>query len=1238
MKKKILVLRKIIFFSLLFFISFSSFSQIPTDQDCLGAIAVCTDYYYQENSYSGTGNYPDEINSGPSCMDSGEKNDVWYIITVQSNGMMGFLITPNNLNDDYDWAVYNLTDAECEDIYFDPSLEVSCNWSGTKGQTGPNGGSNMHHQGAGGTPFNAMITVSEGQTYVINISNYSSTQYGYELDFSLSSALIFDDVEPFINYTQESIGCAGETELYIEFSENVLCNSVQATDFTLTGPASETYSVTDVMGESCELGGMMEFAYTLTVDPPIFDGGEYIVQVVGQITDLCENNALSLPVHFVLEAGVPVVDFDGLYPFNCINDDPFLLTGNNDGGEFWADCGSCIDDHGDGTATFDPTQAGIGQKNVTYTYMDGGGCADTITRITTIRSLPVEYTVAGGGEFCEGSTGPDIYLAENTSEAFVNYELYRNGQSTGQIVVGTGIGGINFGPQYQSGDYTIKASGNCGVSNMIGSVEIFMGVIPERFQTSGGGNYCADINGIAIQLNDSEVDVEYELLLNGVLTGVSLTGTGNSLVFDNQTDAGWYRIFADNGSCQDTMNGAVQVGIYPVPVTDAGDDLSIPYGTYTTLSGSATGGTGDYSYLWDPAASLVDPNISNPQTTNLEATTVFNLNVTDDNGCDNDDEMTVTVTGGPLGVVVTASPEIICDGESSQLNAIASGGSGDYTFAWTSSPGSFTSTLPDPVVNPSVTTQYNVEIYDGFNTSNGSTTVTVNPLPGAVASADQVSIPYGSTTVLHVVANGSTGPHTYSWEPSSLVDNPSNANPNTLNLEITTTFIVNVVDDITTCGDQDEIEIEVYGGPLQIVSVSADPDEMCNNGESVQLNAQVFGGTENYDYSWSSNPAGFTADIVNPVVYPTENTTYILSVDDGNVIVTNEINVVVHELPVAEAGNDQTINYGTATQLDGSASGGSGSYTWSWTPANQLIDPNVAKPLTQILEEPVVFQLTTTDFYGCQGDDDVVINITGGPLGVVAHASTDEFCQNEMSTLYALPHGGSEIYYYKWKNAQNEEISSDTTAVVMPMETTYYIIEIFDGFTYSEDTIWLQVNPLPTINIVPEGYIAFGDTIIACVFDTIILNAGNPGFNFEWSNHSPEQTFQVSTTGIGYDVQKHWVKVTNPETGCIDTATITIIFSFEECTGVDDLSKVTKIDLYPNPTNGKFNLVINDLYEELNLQIMNLQGQIVYTSKIQSANGFEKIVSLDISKHPEGIYLIKLYNDKFFNVRKVIRN
>ena len=1216
-----------------------AYSQIPTDQDCLGAIPVCQPVYYQENSYSGTGNYPNEINPGPSCMDWGELNDVWYIITVKTGGDLGFLITPNNPDNDYDWAVYNLTDAECSDIYYDPSLEVSCNWSGTPGPTGANGGSNLNHQNAYGTPFNALIPVNVGETYVLNVSNFSSNQYGYTLDFSLSTASIYDNVPPYISDVQQTIGCAGETQLSFEFSENVLCSTVEASDFSLTGPSGETYTITSVFGEACSVGGDQENAFDLHFNPPIYNGGQYVLKVVGVITDLCGNNALTSPVEFELQEGLPVVEITGLHPFWCENDQPDTIYGNHypeTGNSTFT--GPGITDLGNNSALFDPGAAGPGGPyTVTYEYTDAGGCSNSISRLVTVQALPIQYTVAGGGSFCEGTPGPHVFLAENESEPYVNYELYRNGNSTGQIVVGTGLGGIDFGPQNVTGTYTVKASGNCGESDMLGSVQIVQAALPAVYAVGGGGYYCENIDGTTITLSNSEQETEYELLLDSMPTGIILQGTGQPLNFTNITMPGWYGVYASNAICSDTMAGTVEVGINPVPVADAGTDQSIPYGTWTTLTGSASGGAGGYSWHWEPADQLLDPDVQNPITVNLNTTTVFTLTVDDSNGCEDQDDVTVTVVGGPLGVVVTADDGSICIGESTQLHALASGGSGVYTYSWTSTPPGFTSVDPDPVVSPTVTTQYTATVSDGYNSVQGDVSVTVNPLPGAQASADLTSIPYGSWTTVRSEATVGTGPFTYSWSPAGMVLNPSLQNTETVHLEYSVTFTVTIINVTTGCMDEASVEVNVYGGPLQIVSVSADPDEMCNTGAVVQLNSNVAGGTETYSYAWTSSPPGFTATIPNPVAYPTQTTTYTLSVDDGNAVVNKSVEVVVHDLPVADAGEDNSIPYGTWTLLQGSASGGSGSYLWHWEPANLLVNPNIHNPQTVNMTLSSIFTLRATDLYGCWDEDQTVVNVYGGPLGVNAYANPNVICFGEETELSSLASGGSGNYEYTWLDGEGTVLSHDASLTVSPAVTTDYIIEVWDGFNPSSDTIIVTVNPLPVVNLIPPGSNVIGhDTIAACVYDTLLLDAGNPGCHYVWSNQSWEQTLHAATTGIGFDISTYWVIVTNPQTGCAFTDTLTIFFSFAECTGINEQSGDVSVRIYPNPSTGELNVSIDGLGSPAEMELWNMTGQILSKKTLGSSGMNRYAEQIDLSGYHNGVYLLKIFNPHFVHLNKII--
>lgn len=314
-----LYVSKPLFVLALLLFSLNSFSQTPTDQDCLGAIPVCDPIYTQPNSYVGAGAYPNEIPTGGgcpgNCMLNGELNCVWYIVTVQTDGLLGFVISPNNPSDDYDWVVYDLTWARCEDIYSQAAqLQVSCNWSGTAGSTGPNGNSSITCGSAGSGPYCAKIPVNAGETYVINISNYSSTQYGYTLDFSSSTAQVTDNVRPEINHIYSENVVCGDSTLDFIWSENVLCSTISASSFELTGPGGP-YTITDLYGAGCALGGEMEKEFTLTVSPNFTISGDYTLKIkpfpVG-IKDNCDNIALPLDYDFTLNLNAPVIDETGM--------------------------------------------------------------------------------------------------------------------------------------------------------------------------------------------------------------------------------------------------------------------------------------------------------------------------------------------------------------------------------------------------------------------------------------------------------------------------------------------------------------------------------------------------------------------------------------------------------------------------------------------------------------------------------------------------------------------------------------------------------------------------------------------------------------------------------------------------------------------------------------------------------------------------------------------------------------
>ncbi len=81
-----------------------------------------------------------------------------------------------------------------------------------------------------------------------------------------------------------------------------------------------------------------------------------------------------------------------------------------------------------------------------------------------------------------------------------------------------------------------------------------------------------------------------------------------------------------------------------------------------------------------------------------------------------------------------ASPALICEGETTQLFVDMVGGSGTFTYSWTSIPEGFTSTEQSPMVSPTDTTTYIVEVFDGIFTVNDTALVEVAALPGLSAT------------------------------------------------------------------------------------------------------------------------------------------------------------------------------------------------------------------------------------------------------------------------------------------------------------------------------------------------------------------------------------------------------------------------------------------------------------------------------------------------------------------------
>lgn len=298
-------MRFLSFFTLLFLSSHVVFAQLPPgqpQQDCINAIPVCQGIYVEPASYIGNGTNAtqpcnglicNEINTASSCLGSGEKNAVWYTFTVQSTGLFGFNIIPNILADDYDWAVYNLTNATCSQIFTNPALEVACNYSGAPGITGCNlpAGSPTVAQN------NAVFSVVAGQTYVLVVSNFEdnpNNANGYTINLlpppvipPTGSALITGDtIQARFVIADTAVYC--NRPLRVNFTERILRDSLSNASFIVLTPQNTILPITNITCQNCLGGRGTQFTLTF---PNTSSGNGYKLILIDSIPDACGNVA-----------------------------------------------------------------------------------------------------------------------------------------------------------------------------------------------------------------------------------------------------------------------------------------------------------------------------------------------------------------------------------------------------------------------------------------------------------------------------------------------------------------------------------------------------------------------------------------------------------------------------------------------------------------------------------------------------------------------------------------------------------------------------------------------------------------------------------------------------------------------------------------------------------------------------------------------------------------------------------
>ena len=637
----------------------------------------------------------------------GMVNDSVFDPTVLGPGPSLITYTYTNAQGCIDDAIRIANTVQTPPLILSNNLPSFCEGDGpySLGATVNPSGGNYSGPGVSGTTFNP-VNAGVG-THLIRYKYSVAQNCEDSVDFYLVV-----NASPTINYPDY----------------DSLCDNISSTPLFSASPFGGTYSGPFVIGNNFypffSGAGSFPITYTVTENGCTSSSTKNIhidaninVQL-SSISDLCINDAES-----VLDFGFPTggnykidgVLKDSLKPSelgigthtieyeltnscgNSVDTKTFEIFGlpNLSAGTDAAVCiGNPVTLVGSGASTYtwdnNVTNAVAFNPTSTLTYRvigtDINGCTNTDSLQITVNDLPnvdagQDTSICDGQSIALNASGA---LSFNWDNNITNATDFSPITTTTYTVTGTDNNGcinsdqvnitVNSLPSVDAGQDLTICNGDSVILNATGAFIYswdnnvtnaisFLPTVSKTYIVNGTDvNGCIGSDNILVTVNTlPNVDAGSDVAVC-IGNPVTLFGSGastynwdknvtNSVAFIPTTTLTYRVIGTDVNGC--TNSDSLQITVNDLPNVDAGQDTSICEGQSIALNAS-----GALSFNWDN-------NITNATFFTPISTTIYTVNGTDNNGCINTDQVTITINNNPLVSLFPFTP--ICNANSSTV-------------------------------------------------------------------------------------------------------------------------------------------------------------------------------------------------------------------------------------------------------------------------------------------------------------------------------------------------------------------------------------------------------------------------------------------------------------------------------------------------------------------------------------------------------------------------------------------
>ncbi len=540
--------------------------------------------------------------------------------------------------------------------------------------------------------------------------------------------------------------------------------------------------------------------------------------------------------------------------------------------------------------------------------------------------------------------------------------------------------------------------------------------------------------------------------------------------------AGTYSVtVTDAHGCSSTSSTIITEPASGLTATTGQINVSCFGGSDASAWVITNGGTAPYAFSWSPNTSVNDTAFNLSQG-------IYTATITDDKGCTLSQVITIIqpteLLAGTSNLINT-----FCAQVNGEATATATGGTGPYTYSWSTGSSS-------PTITGLAAGTYTVVITDAMSCQDTAVAI-ITDTPGGTAtitSTTHVSCYGGNNGTSTVTPAGGIPPYTFSWAPSG--------GSAATGINMIEGFYTVTVTDSKGCTATDTVTIKQP--TLLRIEIDTIVNPSCNaysDGYAVALGS---GGTLPYVYSWSTTPsqANDTATSLSAGMYSVTVTDSL-----GCSATTNAY--VTHPAPLVSQMQSYT-NVTCYAKADGTAtvftSGGTAPFNYSWTtiPAQTTV--------TAVNLAPGTYDVNVTDAKGCLTTSSVTIT-QPDPL-ITTAVGPDSVCKGQSIVLEASATGGNGGYFYQW--TPNLGLLNPVT--VNPSSSITYYVVAFDslGCAGTKDTLFVQVISLSPadVSLSAESPICPG----ASTTLTANINSTTTGtLTYSWNNGLSNQPSFTST-------------------------------------------------------------------------------------------------------------------------------